>query len=257
MINYEDFYGAWQTEAKPLKDSLNVLTRLFRKMQQEVEAGDVKGLEKDIAAMKETAESLSQSLASLEETASSFNSQAYLESGDFERQMLEECREHGVDVRGESEVYEMVPYRVRLDAANQDIYLDRKRMSCMRPKSFVELVRKSQEKLNRASFNAQAFLTELAGAYDLAILKGKKNPGADVYLTNLYKFLTPMGRFRRDYDQQNFAYDLARLYAAREETETRDGRKFQFGPSRKSNKSIRILDQEGQEQFLATIRFYT
>ena len=38
--------------------------------------------------------------------------------------------------------------------------------------------------------------------------------------------------------------------------ETKNGRKFQFGPSRNNGKAIRILDRDGQEQFLATIRFY-
>ena len=37
---------------------------------------------------------------------------------------------------------------------------------------------------------------------------------------------------------------------------TKNGRKFQFGPSRLNNKAIRILDQNGQEVFLATIRFF-
>ena len=38
--------------------------------------------------------------------------------------------------------------------------------------------------------------------------------------------------------------------------ETKNGRKFQFGPTRDQNKSIRILDQNGNEQFLATICFF-
>ena len=107
----------------------------------------------------------------------------------------------------------------------------------------------------KASFNAQAFVNELADAYDLAVLKLKKAPDADIYLTSLYKFLAPMGRFRKEYDQQSFAFDIARLYASDVET-TKNGRCFQFGPSRNNNKALRILDSEGHEQFLATIRFY-
>ena len=163
--------------------------------------------------------------------------------------------EKGVDVRGEFPVYEMFPYKVRLDAENQDIYLDRKKVQCMRPKSFVEQVKAGQDKLNRANFNAQTFVNELSDAYDTAILKLKKQPGADIYLNSLYKLLAPMSRFRKDYDQQSFAFDLARLYAEGA-VETKNGRKFQFGPSRNNGKAIRILDQEGKEQFLATIRFY-
>ena len=125
----------------------------------------------------------------------------------------------------------------------------------MRPASFVNTVKAGQERLTRAPFNAAAFAAELADAYDLAILKTGKNPESDLYLQSLYKFLAPMSRYRKDYDQQSYAFDLARLYANRS-LELKDGRRFQFGPSRNSGKSLRILDSEGKEQFLATIRFY-
>lgn len=107
----------------------------------------------------------------------------------------------------------------------------------------------------KAPFNAASFAAELAEAYDLAILKLHKNPESDIYLQSLYKFLAPMSRYRKDYDQQSYAFDLARLYACRS-LELKDGRRFQFGPSRKAAKALRILDQDGNEQFLATIRFF-
>lgn len=125
----------------------------------------------------------------------------------------------------------------------------------MRPQSLVETVKKGQEKLNKASFNPQSFASELNEAYDLAVLKLKRQPGSDIYLLNLYKFLTPMSRFRKDYDQQSFAFDLARLYIDGT-NETKNGTKFQFGPTREGKKTIRILKADGQEEFLATIRFY-
>ena len=107
----------------------------------------------------------------------------------------------------------------------------------------------------KAGFNAQAFANELADAYDLALLKMRKQPEADLYLSSLYKYLVPMGRFRRDYDQQSFAFDLARLYCSDAKT-TKNGRCYQFGPSRKNNKVVRILDGEGKEMFLSTVCFY-
>lgn len=64
-----------------------------------------------------------------------------------------------------------------------------------------------------------------------------------------------MSRHRKYYDQQSFAFDVARLYSSDVEV-TKNGRKFQFGPSRNNGKAIRILDKDGKEQFLATIRFY-
>ena len=254
-MNYEDFYQALQPQEKSLKDTLSVLQKLFKSVNRETETGDVKSLSKDLSSMAESAAALCALLNQLNDTVSSFDISAYFESGDFAEQMLLACQEENVNVRGDSPVYEMFPYRVKLDMENQDIYLDRKKIQCVRPKSFVNLVKSGQEKLNKAPFNALTFANELSDAYDLAVLKLKRQPGADLYLTNLYKFLTPMSRFRKDYDQQSFAFDLSRLYSSGIE-ETKNGRKFQFGPSRVNGKSIRILDPNGQEVFLATIRFF-
>lgn len=254
-MNYEDFYQDLQPQQKSVKDGLASLQRLFKTISREVEGGDVKNLVKDLEVMAQAVSGVAESVDAMKAAADGFDGKQYFESGEFAEQMLAACERKGVDVRGESPVYEMFPYRVRLDMENQDLYLDRKKVQCMRPNSFVDIVKSGQEKLNKASFNAAAFAGELADAYDMAILKLKRQPQADIYLTSLYKLLAPMSRFRRDYDQQSFAFDLARLYISGIE-ETKNGRKFQFGPSRVGGKAIRILDMEGQEQYLATIRFY-
>lgn len=254
-MNYEDLYQALQPQEKSIKDSLASLQKLYKTINKETENGDLKNLSKDLYTMLENTAALSNILKEAADTVSSFDTAAYFESGDFAEQMLDICHEKNVDVRGDSPIYEMFPYRVKLDMENQDIYLDRKKIQCMRPQSFVDLVKNGQDRLNKASFNAQAFAGELADAYETAVLKQKKQSGCDLYLTSLYKVLAPMSRFRKDYDQQSFAFDLSRLYASGID-ETKNGRKFQFGPSRLNNKAIRILDQNGQEVFLATIRFF-
>ncbi|MDO4299187.1 MAG: hypothetical protein Q4C59_12055 [Lachnospiraceae bacterium] len=254
-MNYEELYLTMQSQEKSVKDSLASLQKLFKAVSRETESGDIKSLTRDLNAMAEAAASVSAVLEETKETVAGFDTRTYFESGEFAEQMLAICQEKGVDVRGEFPVYEMFPYRVKLDVENQDIYLDRKKVQCMRPESFVNIVKSGQEKLNKASFNALTFVSELSEAYDLAVLKLKKHPESDIYLTSLYKFLAPMGRFRKDYDQQSYAFDLARLYMSGIE-ETKNGRRFQFGPSRIQGKSIRILDKDGKEQYLATIRFY-
>lgn len=253
-MNYEDLYQSIQPDQKSVKDSLATLQKLFKAVTREEERGDVKNLVRDLESMQEAAALLAASLEGIKDAAEGFDARAYFENGDFADQMLESCREKGVDVRGEFPVYEMFPYRVRLDVENQDLYLDRKKVQCIRPRSFVDTVKAGQEKLNKASFNALTFVSELSDAYDLARMKMGKNPGADIYLTSLYRYLAPMSRFRKDYDQQSFAFDLARLYTSGIE-ETKNGRRFQFGPSRNNVKAIRILDKDGKEQYLATICF--
>lgn len=254
-MNYENLYEILQPQHKTLKESLASLQKFSKTIIKDTDGGDIKNLLKDLDSMAESAAVFSATLEAMKSVVSEFDTKAYFESGDFARQMLDACQEKGVDVRGSSPIYEMFPYRVKLDMENQDIYLDRKKVQCMRPGSFVDIVQKSQEKLNRASFNPAAFANELADAYDTAILKMNRQPAADIYLVSLYKYLAPMSRFRKDYNQQSFAFDLARLYISRIE-ETKDGRRFQFGPNRESNKSIRILDENGKEYYLSTICFY-
>lgn len=255
-MNYEELYVSLQEKEKTLKEKLSAMQRLNKNLMKETENGDLKGFAKDISTMIEINLLQASLLQELKETIEAFDAKAYFENGDFAKQMLEYCKESQVDVRGEFPVYEMFPYKVRIDTDNQDIYLDRKKVPCMRPQSFVQTVKAGRDKLMKAGFNAQSFLNELADAYDLAVLKLKKAPEADIYLTSLYKFLAPMSRFRKDYDQQSFSFDIARLYAASDVELTKNGRRYQFGPSRNNNKALRILDSEGREQFLATIRFF-
>lgn len=253
-MNYEELYQELQPQQKNVKDGIASLQKLFKAVGRETEGGDLKSLAKDLEAMAQTVLTVSESIKAMKTVTAGFDAKSYFEGGEFTEQMLAACAEKGVDVRGEFPIYEMFPYRVKVDAENQDLYMDRKKVQCMRPQSFVETVKAGQEKLNKAAFNAAAFAGELADAYDMAVLKQGRQKGADVYLTSLYKLLAPMSRFRKDYDQQSFAFDLARLYISGIE-ETKNGRRFQFGPSRVGGKAIRILDMEGKEQFLATIRF--
>lgn len=254
-MNYEELYGGYQALEKELKDKINTVQKLHKAVARQMEHGDLKSFRRDIALLQTAADEEARILNDIKELEAGFDTQEYFENGEFASQMLEACGELGIDVIGSFPVYEMFPYKVKIDAENQDLYLDRKKVQCMRPKSFAGQVKAGQDKLMKASFNALTFANELADVYDLAVLKLKKQPEADIYLANLYKYLAPMGRYRRDYDQQSYAFDLARLYTSGIR-EIKDGRKIQFGPSRVGNKAIRILDSEGREEYLATIRFF-
>ena len=254
-MNYEELYENLTPLEKGLKDYTSAVTRLYKKIVKDTESGNVREIEKSLALLIESSEQLSAKTKETKELLAGFDSKEYFESGNFTREMLEECKSKEIDVIGESPVFEMFPYKVRIDAENQDVYLDRKKLPTMRPSAVAETIAASREKLMRVKFNAQKFADELAEAYDVTVMKMGKRPGADVYLTNIYKTLVPMGRLRRDYDQQSFAFDIARMYDSDIET-TKKGRRWQFGPSRNNGKAIRILDSEGNEQFLATIKFF-
>ena len=254
-MNYEELYVQATPLEKDVKDTSALIARLHKKIVKDTESGNITEVKKSLSLLSQAAEALAQRTAVLEQKIGEFDQVSYFENGTFVEEMLEACREKGIDVIGENPVFEMFPYRVRIDAANQEVYLDRKKLPTMRPSSVAQTIAASREKLMHASFNAQRFADELSEAYDVTALKLNKRPGSDIYLTTIYKTLVPMGRFRRDYDQNSFAFDVARLYDSEVE-ETKKGRRWQFGPSRNNTKAIRILDREGNEQFLATIKFF-
>ena len=254
-MDYESLYREYQYIEKNLKDQIKGLAKLQKSIAKGMESGELAKSRSDLSQLQSINETTRESIDGLKGVLLGFDSREYIESGLFASQLLQQCREAGIDVIGDFPVYEMFPYRVRISVEEEAVYLDRKKYALLRPKSLVALIKSSQEKLYKASFNAASFANELAAAYDLAELSNPKKAGGDVYLTTLYKFLVPMARSRKEYDQQSFAFDIARLFDS-EEVELKGGRRYQFGPSRNNNKALRILDREGREHDLATIRFF-
>ncbi len=256
-MNYEDLLAGAKAIEKEMTERLKAEQR--KSIQKSMEAGDVKSWLRDLELLSQASEAHRDALATLREMVEAFDTREYIESGDFTRQLIEACEDADLDIKGEFPTYEIFPYRLRVDAENQDLYVDRKKMQCLRPKSFASGLKTSREKLMRVSFNAAAFAAELANAYDIALAcqaSGKTYvKDADCYLSSLYSYMAPMSRLRREYDKQSYAFDLARLYIS-DIDEIKGGRKFQFGPARNNNKAIRILDGDGGERFLTTIRFY-
>ncbi|MDR0654346.1 MAG: hypothetical protein LBG12_13715 [Synergistaceae bacterium] len=258
-MDYQDFYGEYGTIANSLREQLSAQQRLLKRICKNVDNGDLKSTAKDLASTVSVAEECVRLASAITEKIAGVDMGAYLESGDFARQLVALCAENGINIKGEGSSYEIFPYRLKIDSQNEDVLINGRKAVGLRPRAVTEQLAKGRARLLAAAFNPAQYASELAAAYDLALLatpKGKPvPPDSDIYLTTLYKFLTPMRRFRREYDAQAYAFDLARLYAA-ESNESSDGRRFQFGPSRNNTKAIRIVDQAGNEQFLATIRFY-
>ena len=259
-MDYENFYSEAQVLEKAIKDKLTVIQRNFKSIVKNSEKGDLKNLIKDISQMEDTLNEFSESAGNLHQLAESFDAEAYVSSGEFAKQIIRYCERYAVDIKGESPTFEIFPYKIRIDAENQDMYINRKKLQCLRPLSFVTGIKQNLEKYTKAGFNAGTFLNELASAYDLAVIvkkskEAKPRQDYDLLLRDLYEYLAPTSRSRREYDLQNYAFDLARLHASDIEY-TKDERKFEFGSSRVTSKLIRILDRDGREQFMGTIRFY-
>ena len=259
-LNYEIFYQELQQAEKNVRDKLQHTGRSFKSITRNSERGDVKKLAKDIDEIRGLVAELEKLSAHLQSVSESFDSRAYFESGDFTRQMIDYCAQHGVDIKGEAGIYEIFPFKVRIDTENQDLYVNRKKVHCVRPLQFVRDIKNQVEKYTKSGFNLTQFISELAAAYDLAVIVKNSESKVerfefDVLLKDIYNYLAPTAKARREYDLQQYAYDLSRLYSSGMDEKTKDERRFEFGSTKQANKLIRILDSDGMEQFLGTIRF--
>ena len=260
-LNYETFYQEERQHEKKLGEKLQQAQKSFRGIMRDSAGGDLRKLARDIEDLKNHAAELLVLTENLKTAAESFDGKNYFETGEFTRQLVEACENIGVDIKGEAGVYEMFPFKLRVDAQNQDLYVNRKKVHCARPQRFAEDMKARIERYRSQHFNLSLFMNELAAAYDVAVkVKNSGSPAPrhepDIMLKEIYGYLAPTQKARRDYDMLQYAYELSKLYAQGIEGRTRDERRFQIGTSRQQGKFIRILDADGMEHFLSSIRFF-
>ena len=257
-MDYEQLLAETKDCVKEVKEKTDAQARAVKKVQKCLLDGDVNALPKLYASLRDASAGREEALSRLEGLTSVFDGQAYMANGDFAAQMLDCCRQLEIDVQGSFPVYEMFPSRVTINPESQDVTVDRKRLSCLRPSKLAGDIKTELDKLSKAPFYASVFAKELAAAYDLAIIKASKkkhcNSDAPMYVLDLYEYMTPMKRAKKEYTKHNFAFDLARLFAV-EGFALEDGRKIHFDTVRDAKKAVRILDKYGAEQLITTIRF--
>ena len=257
-MDYEQYFAEAQTYFKDVLCNTASQSKNVAKIQKCIRDGDINALPKLFAALRDAAQGRETALLQLELLTEGFDGHEYMSGGDYTGQMVECCKQFGVDVQGSFPVYDMFPCRVTVNPEAQDVTINKKRFSCLRPSKLVGIVKAELDKLAKVNFNASSFAKELSAIYDLQIIKmsHKKACATDapVYAQDLYTLLTPLKRYKKDYTINDYAYDLARLYSADNIT-LDDGRVLRFDTSRDMKKSIRILDNFGSEQFISTIRY--
>jgi hypothetical protein len=256
MQNYEVFREGLKGAVKDVKDSAGATVSAQKKIQKNLEQGNMTEVRKQLAALKDAAALLSSQAETLEEKLNEFDVQDYFVSGDFTRQLLEACEKKNIDVKGEKGVYEMFPYKIRIvgDENRQgEVWMDRKKVQSCRPEYVAETVKAGQEKLFAANFNPTAFITELGEAYEITCLRAGARIGSTQALTKIYKNLALMARARKEYDLQTFAFDLSRAYEKGPEAwVSKTGARFKFGTSHDGS-GIRVLSSTGVESYISTL----
>jgi hypothetical protein len=239
-----------------LIEGLKEAQKQAKLMAKNSENGNLKDMDKAMQAFLAVMDICDEKYNEIESAVESFDRNDYVVSGEFSQQMLEQCQKQGVDVKDLGNlVYEMFPNKVTVNPDTLDTMVDKKKYSCLRPKALIASIKADQEKLKKESFNADRFLNELEEAYDVVILKGnKKNPSADVKLSDVYLRLTPTARSRKEYSKQAFAFDIARLYAS-DLRVAKDGRTLNLSTGKKNSNPIRFLDKNGAEHYYEMISF--
>lgn len=255
-MNYEELYETLTVSEKKLSDALKELAKQNKILKADTENGDLKDMDKALGAFKKAFDNARASYKEIREAVDAFDRNAYVTSGQFARQLLKECEEKDMDVRelgGNS--YEMFPNKVTISDETLDTTVDKKKYSYLRPQALAKKIQEDQAKLKKEKFNEERFLNELAEAYDVVLLKsGKKSASASVKLNDVYLRLAPTARAKKEYTKQAYAFDLARLWASNVR-ETKDGRRLDLGTMHDKPIGIRVLNQNGKEEYYATISF--
>jgi len=256
MQEYELFRNGLAGYVKNVKDTAGAAVSAQKKIQKNIDLGNLTEVRKQLAALQEAAALLSRQAEALQEQVDQFDVQDYFVSGDFTRQLLDACERKEIDVKGEKGVYEMFPYKIRIvgdDERQGEVWMDRKKVQSCRPEYVADTVKAGQTKLFGAKFNAAAFISELGEAYEITCLRSGGRIGSTQALAKIYKNLALMARARKEYDLQAFAFDLSRAYEAGPEAwVSKNGTRYKFGTSRDGS-GIRVLSSTGVESYISTL----
>lgn len=263
MISYEDLFTEISDSEKKMNTAAADVKKHAAAILKATDSGDLKALEKSLNDIENDIEAQKEKLGEIRSILSSFDKAKYIADGDFKKQILDECEKQKVDVKETGgNILEMFPNKVTINTEAQDVTVDKKKLSCLRPAYLVSYVKKEQEKMGKSSFNEQRFIDEVYAAYESVIAietvkttKKNKQISSSVKLNDIYNKLAPTARARKDYDKLSFAYDLSRVYSS-EGKYAKNGMLMMIDTSRNADKNaIRILDAFGKEFFLTTVRF--
>jgi len=242
----------------PSSDQLDRRARrvasLSRRLTQAVRVGDMRAAEAALRDLQGLP--VEEPLTAAAEAAAGFDYRTYL-AGGFDADFQAACREAGVPLEGYFPNYFVFPFPVRVDTENLSVVINRKRVGMLRPSSLVGAVREERERLERSPFNAGEFIGILFAVWSRMNAQASAQNKLDVRqpqpLKLVYKDLVPFARWRREYPESFFAYDLQRLLTS--DVLIHEGWQCILERGRASGNAIRLVDRDGQERLISTVSF--
>jgi hypothetical protein len=187
----------------------------------------------------------------------SFDTQRYMASGLYAKEVLSTAHKMGVQITERDERMYCYPALVKVAPQERAVVVDRKRESRVRPSVLVNLLKDLQNK--PPTFRPEAFLTALYDAYTRIVYQ---RDGADrlelapvVPLVDIYALLTLLPGQAREYSRQEFARDIYLLHRGGKAV-TKTGARVSFPISRGvRGKTLVVIDEGGEERRYYGIRF--
>jgi hypothetical protein len=251
---FEEFLDA---RLVPASDQLDRRAKrvasLTKRLTRAAAVGDMKGVEttlRDLEALP-----VGETLTAAGEAAGELDYRAYLSSG-FAADFEAACREAGLPLEGHFPAYFVFPFPVRVDTDNPSVIVNRRRVGSLRPSALVKAIQEERDRLERSPFNVTEFLGALFHAWEQMNAVQSTKKAVQVRqpqpLKQVYRELVPFGRFRRDYPESFFGFDVQRLLLSNELYY--NGWQCSLERGRGGN-ALRLIDHEGQERLIATVHF--
>ena len=248
-----------QEDFKNLNNTHRSMVNAVRRIKTAGDEGNLEALQQALARYGELLDRQQEILRNLQEKIPSFNLQSYMQE-EFHQGFMNALAAESLAVEAEYPVYEILPFKVRVLPEKEMVTINDRVYRSLRPSVLAGHLKKSIDRLNAASFDAQRFLQSLALAYDTEtakqIVKTKIEVSEqEVLLKDIYNILTPMPRQKRDYPAQLFTFDLHRILRSGL-TSAPDGRRLWLGNVRNNKQALVVLDAQGQPQRLGVMKFY-
>lgn len=209
-----------------------------------------------VGDLKTAADAVAQSVAQLERAAADvsqnwdFDTDAYLQSGAFNRELIASAHEAGVRVSELDNRLYCYPSLIRVLPADRAVQIDKIRERRIRPSVLVRVLQDAQRRPPR--FRTTEFLEALFTVYQIATkLKPGRAIGSVVPLMELYDLLTTKPGDARDYSKQEFARDIYLLDRSGD-SETKNGAQLEFhagaGARLPASSVLSVVTQQGSEK---------
>ena len=242
----------------PASDALNRRARraasLAARLNKAAAEGDMRAVEASLRDLQ--GQPVAEPLTAAAEAAGGFDYRKYLAEG-FAADFEAACRAAQLPLEGHFPSYFVFPFAVRVDVENPSVVINRRRVGSLRPSALVAAIQEERDRLDRSPFNGGEFIGALFSAWDRMnaqqSVRNKVQVRQPQRLKDVYRELVPFARWRRDYPESFFGYDVQRLLLS--DSTRHDGWQVVLERGRSAANALRLVDRDGQERLISTVHF--